>query len=298
MVGRDGRDADRVGRALPASRTGRGDLGRPRDARDGGARSRGRAAGGARRHRFRPSRTTTRCCCRCTTGSSSPSSSRPGSRGAPQASRTIPDRGASSRTCSRTRGSVRARVPAAEWARPGYFAYDTMTLIGPGTWEAARGAVDAALTAADLVAAGAPHAYALCRPPGHHVCRAALRRLVLPEQRRDRSRGASPSRGPGRRPRRRRAPRERDAGDLLGPATTSASRRSTSIRPPAGSRISSGFADETTRLEPQPAAPARNRRRRLAQRRRPRQPSGSTPRRSSSRSAWMRPPPIPRARCA
>ena len=65
------------------------------------------------------------------------------------------------------------RVPAAEWARPGYFAYDTMTLIGPGTWEAARGAVDAALTAVDLVAAGAPHAYALCRPPGHHVCRAA-----------------------------------------------------------------------------------------------------------------------------
>jgi acetoin utilization deacetylase AcuC-like enzyme len=65
------------------------------------------------------------------------------------------------------------RVPAAEWARPGYFAYDTMTLIGPGTWEAARGAVDAALTAVDLVAAGAPHAYALCRPPGHHVCRSA-----------------------------------------------------------------------------------------------------------------------------
>jgi acetoin utilization deacetylase AcuC-like enzyme len=46
-----------------------------------------------------------------------------------------------------------------------------MTLVGPGTWEAARGAVDAAFTAADLVAAGAPHAYALCRPPGHHACR-------------------------------------------------------------------------------------------------------------------------------
>jgi len=69
---------------------------------------------------------------------------------------------------------IRARrVPAAQWARPGYFAYDTMTLIGPGTWEAARGAVDAALTAVDLVTDGAPHAYALCRPPGHHVCRAA-----------------------------------------------------------------------------------------------------------------------------
>jgi acetoin utilization deacetylase AcuC-like enzyme len=66
------------------------------------------------------------------------------------------------------------REPVAEWARPGFFAYDTMTLIGPGTWEAVRGAVDAALTAADLVAAGSPHAYALCRPPGHHACRAAF----------------------------------------------------------------------------------------------------------------------------
>jgi acetoin utilization deacetylase AcuC-like enzyme len=33
--------------------------------------------------------------------------------------------------------------------------------------------VDAALTAADLVLAGAPAAYALCRPPGHHVTRVA-----------------------------------------------------------------------------------------------------------------------------
>src|SRR3954468_13800727 len=64
-------------------------------------------------------------------------------------------------------------VPTATWARPGYFAYDTMTLVGPGTWEAARAAVDAALTAADLVADGAPAAYACCRPPGHHVTRTA-----------------------------------------------------------------------------------------------------------------------------
>jgi acetoin utilization deacetylase AcuC-like enzyme len=65
-------------------------------------------------------------------------------------------------------------IPKATWARPGYFAYDTMTLIGPGTYEAARGAVDAALTAADLVATG-DHtaAYALTRPPGHHVTRTA-----------------------------------------------------------------------------------------------------------------------------
>ena len=65
-----------------------------------------------------------------------------------------------------------AAVPTAVWARTGYFAYDTMTLIGPGTWDAARAAVDSALTAVDLVAAGAACAYACCRPPGHHVCRA------------------------------------------------------------------------------------------------------------------------------
>ena len=52
--------------------------------------------------------------------------------------------------------------------------YDTMTLVGPGTWEAARAAVDVALTAADLVAAGAPSAYALVRPPGHHATRRAF----------------------------------------------------------------------------------------------------------------------------
>ena len=62
-------------------------------------------------------------------------------------------------------------TPAAVWARPGLFAYDTMTLIGPGTWEAARGAVDATLTAVDLVIGGERVAYACCRPPGHHVTR-------------------------------------------------------------------------------------------------------------------------------
>jgi acetoin utilization deacetylase AcuC-like enzyme len=62
------------------------------------------------------------------------------------------------------------RAPVATWARAGWFAYDTMTLVGPGTWEAARAAVGCALTAVDLVAAGAPAAYACTRPPGHHAC--------------------------------------------------------------------------------------------------------------------------------
>ena len=65
-----------------------------------------------------------------------------------------------------------ARRPAAAvWAKPGWFAYDTMTLVGPGTWEAARAAADCALTAVDLVLAGEPLAYACTRPPGHHVTR-------------------------------------------------------------------------------------------------------------------------------
>jgi acetoin utilization deacetylase AcuC-like enzyme len=65
-------------------------------------------------------------------------------------------------------------IPQATWARTGYFAYDTMTPIGPGTWEAARGAADAALTAVGVVVAGdARAAYACCRPPGHHVTRSA-----------------------------------------------------------------------------------------------------------------------------
>jgi len=66
------------------------------------------------------------------------------------------------------------REATAVWAKPGWFAYDTMTLIGPGTWEAARAAADAALTAVDLVLAGEPAAYACTRPPGHHVTRAAF----------------------------------------------------------------------------------------------------------------------------
>jgi acetoin utilization deacetylase AcuC-like enzyme len=69
-----------------------------------------------------------------------------------------------------TSGRVPA-TPAAVWARPGLFAYDTMTLIGPGTWEAARAAVDVALTAVDLVTNGEPIAYACSRPPGHHATR-------------------------------------------------------------------------------------------------------------------------------
>jgi acetoin utilization deacetylase AcuC-like enzyme len=64
-----------------------------------------------------------------------------------------------------------AMAPTATHAKAGVWCYDTMTLVGPGTWAAARTAVDVAETATDLVLAGAPAAYALTRPPGHHATR-------------------------------------------------------------------------------------------------------------------------------
>ncbi len=67
-----------------------------------------------------------------------------------------------------------AHRPTAPHARAGLWCYDTMTLVGPGTWEAARAAVDVTMTAVDLVVAGAPSAYALTRPPGHHATRRAF----------------------------------------------------------------------------------------------------------------------------
>jgi acetoin utilization deacetylase AcuC-like enzyme len=55
--------------------------------------------------------------------------------------------------------------------RAGYWAFDTSTPIVAGTYDAARSAVDVALTATDLVLGGLPAAYGLCRPPGHHAAR-------------------------------------------------------------------------------------------------------------------------------
>jgi len=71
-------------------------------------------------------------------------------------------------------GALPLTTPAAASALAGRFVYDTMTLIGPGTWQAARAALDAALTAADLVISGEAAAYACCRPPGHHATRTAV----------------------------------------------------------------------------------------------------------------------------
>ena len=51
----------------------------------------------------------------------------------------------------------------------GYYALAAETSISKGTWEAAQAAANVALTAQTHVAEGAPSAFALCRPPGHHA---------------------------------------------------------------------------------------------------------------------------------
>ena len=68
-------------------------------------------------------------------------------------------------------GDLPLREPTAVHGAAGMFGFDTMTLIGPGTWEAARGAIDVALTCVDHVDGDV--IYGLTRPPGHHVTRSA-----------------------------------------------------------------------------------------------------------------------------
>jgi acetoin utilization deacetylase AcuC-like enzyme len=53
--------------------------------------------------------------------------------------------------------------------RAGWHIMDFAGAVTAETWEAARVSANAALTAAELVLGGAPAAYALCRPPGHHA---------------------------------------------------------------------------------------------------------------------------------
>jgi acetoin utilization deacetylase AcuC-like enzyme len=65
------------------------------------------------------------------------------------------------------------RPPRTPLGRLGHYGFDTSTPLAAGTYEAARSAVDVALTALEAVLGGEPVAYGLCRPPGHHAPRAA-----------------------------------------------------------------------------------------------------------------------------
>jgi acetoin utilization deacetylase AcuC-like enzyme len=62
--------------------------------------------------------------------------------------------------------------PVAIAGRVGWWGLDTANPIVPGSYAAARGAVDVALTTVDFVLGGESIAYGLCRPPGHHAARA------------------------------------------------------------------------------------------------------------------------------
>ena len=69
--------------------------------------------------------------------------------------------------------AVKALVREPEHAagRAGFWGLDSAAPLVAGTYVAARGAVDTALTTVDLVLGGEPAAYGLCRPPGHHAAR-------------------------------------------------------------------------------------------------------------------------------
>lgn len=69
-------------------------------------------------------------------------------------------------------GASPGREPGPVGARLGWWCYETTTPLTAGTYDAARSAVDVALSAWSAVEAGAPLAYGLCRPPGHHAGRA------------------------------------------------------------------------------------------------------------------------------
>lgn len=62
------------------------------------------------------------------------------------------------------------RKPRSIWGLLGYYCFDTSSPIFEHTWNAAYWSAQTALSTAALVSAGGEQvAYALCRPPGHHV---------------------------------------------------------------------------------------------------------------------------------
>ncbi len=67
------------------------------------------------------------------------------------------------------RGMGPGTEPPLVAAQVGWWAFETTTPLLEGTYDAARSAVDVALTATQCVLEGDRVAYGLCRPPGHHA---------------------------------------------------------------------------------------------------------------------------------
>ena len=61
------------------------------------------------------------------------------------------------------------RIPHNIDGKLGYFSMDAGVPITAGTWAAVCAGAAVALGAASRIRAGAPSAFALCRPPGHHA---------------------------------------------------------------------------------------------------------------------------------
>jgi acetoin utilization deacetylase AcuC-like enzyme len=67
------------------------------------------------------------------------------------------------------RGMRADRVPQNLDGRLAYYSFDCGTPITATSWQAIKASADVALTGAALITAGAPAAFSLCRPPGHHA---------------------------------------------------------------------------------------------------------------------------------
>lgn len=67
------------------------------------------------------------------------------------------------------KGMPERTEPASIHGRLGWYCFETTTPLTAGTYEAARSAVDTALSATQSVLDGERAVYGLCRPPGHHA---------------------------------------------------------------------------------------------------------------------------------
>ena len=68
-------------------------------------------------------------------------------------------------------GEAAGGYPSSAVGQVGYHVMDGAAPIDAETWPSAYASAQSAIHAADLVMAGAPATYALCRPPGHHAAR-------------------------------------------------------------------------------------------------------------------------------
>ena len=64
---------------------------------------------------------------------------------------------------------MRQKVPHHIDGQLGYYCMAIETPITAGTWQAARSSAACAVSAQHCIAEGGGHAFALCRPPGHHA---------------------------------------------------------------------------------------------------------------------------------